>query len=1092
MKTKSKILLVSLILFLSAAINKVNAQLPAGSYAPDFTVTDQFGASHNLYSYLNEGYSVYLVVSVTLCPPCWNYHLSGAINNLYISHGPLGFPGVASNSTNDVMVIWLDNDINTTDDNMIGIGANTSGNWLNPSGNPILYPMVNLNSSQAAEITDNYQIDYWPSIFRICSNRFITQISQLNATALYANEQGCPSPANLSNDPALYPSSYIGENKACGSDSISTTVVIQNNGITPLTQCTIQISSSTETLTYNWSGNLDTYELDTVVVGYANLIGPDTLIVSIASEDENMANNHLLVPVQFATPSSSHIKMDILFDSFPDQLSWFIEDQQGVIVASKDYSNGPVISPFSSKTEHIYLPSLGCYTITFNDGGGDGITDWFSSFNPLDLIPSLIVSSINNDGTIFSTPVNNILFDLNGNPNYFFEYSITFNVLNSTVVPCGCTNSLACNFDPVAGCDDGSCYIVNGDCNDNNPNTYNDTYNSSCMCSGIPVYYGSVLSSSNNICPGLGEQLNILDTPLGIPIYDIQWYFKTGNHSAPTGASTSGWNIIPGATSASLTVDAFTGTRTYACYVTPNASYGISGNWMSGAEVLTYSSFTAQTIIGNPNIVPFTSYNYLVNPAPGHTFNWSVVNGAIASGQGTNVTSIIWGQNGPYQLTLTESDGTCTGSSYLFAVNNNCSISVSAASASTNTFCAGTTLQLQAATAATGITYQWYLNGTLIPNETNQNISVSSGGNYQVSINQNGCTAVSNIVSITELPSAIVPSILVEQANAGCAGGDVTLTVSGGNYTNLLWNNGLTANSISVNTSGDYSITAIDENGCAVSAGPVAVNFSILDPVPVCIVTVDQVSGKNNVVWEPITSDLINSYVILKETNVANEYAQIGTVAYGSNGLFEDVNSNPQVQANRYKLALIDTCGIQSSASSFHKTIHLTTNLGVGNNVNLIWSNYEGFDFGSYSIYRGTSPNTLNLLSTIASNLNSYTDVNPPAGETYYMIEVVGVSCDPSRTLVYSHSNILDTSVGVEDYLSTAISLYPNPSSSIINLQVNGVLLGEEYIVFDAVGKVIFKSKIQSTNEIIHLENFNNGNYFVKVNEVVKRFVVQH
>jgi hypothetical protein len=657
----------------------------------------------------------------------------------------------------------------------------------------------------------------------------------------------------------------------------------------------------------------------------------------------------------------------------------------------------------------------------------------------------------------------------------------------------GCSNSTACNFNPSAGCDDGSCYFINTSCNDNNANTMLDSYNSNCSCVGIPYSYGSLASSSNTICPEVSDfNISTNSAPTGITTYSLQWYFKTGNNAAPTGSNTSGWNIIPGATSASLTVDAFIGTRTYACYVTPDASYGISGNWMSGAKVHTYSSFAAQTIIGNPNITPFNAYNYIVNPIPGHTYNWTVTNGAVASGQGTNNVSIMWGQNGPYQLTLTESDGTCTGSSYLFAVNNNCSISVSAASASTNTFCAGTTLQLQAATSATGITYQWYLNGTLIPNETNQNISVSSGGNYQVSINQNGCTAVSNIVSITELPSAIIPSILVEQANAGCAGGDATLTVSGGNYTNLVWNNGLTANSISVNTSGDYSITAIDENGCAVSAGPVSVNFSILDPVPVCIVTVDQVTGKNNVVWEPITSDLINSYVILKETNVANEYAQIGTVAYGSNGLFEDVNSNPQVQANRYKLALIDTCGIQSSASSFHKTIHLSTNLGVGNNVNLIWSNYEGFDFGSYSIYRGTSPNTLNLLSTIASNLNSYTDVNPPAGETYYMIEVVGVSCDPQRTLVYSNSNILDTTVGIEDYTSTTISLYPNPAQTSITLQVNATLTGQEYVVFDAIGKVIYKNKIQSTNEIIQLENFNNGNYFVKVNEVVKRFVIQH
>jgi len=56
---------------------------------------------------------------------------------------------------------------------------------------------------------------------------------------------------------------------------------------------------------------------------------------------------------------------------------------------------------------------------------------------------------------------------------------------------------------------------------------------------------------------------------------------------------------------------------------------------------------------------------------------------------------------------------------------------------------------------------------------------------------------------------------------------------------------------------------------------------------------------------------------------------------------------------------------------------------------------------------------------------------------------------------------------------------------------VNTSLIGEEFIVFDAVGKVIYKNKIQSTNELIQLENFNNGNYFIKVNEAVKRFVVQ-
>jgi hypothetical protein len=780
-------------------------------------------------------------------------------------------------------------------------------------------------------------------------------------------------------------------------------------------------------------------------------------------------------------------------------------DQDGVGVLAQfrfpfdlifDLNGDLVISDMSNhKIKKISLGGWRIYPelpdgLIFNSTNGE-ISGTPTALSPLTNYTVIAVNTFGSDTTTFSLGVFDCLVPGCTEANAC-NYNSNAVCNDGTCIYAGCTNPLACNFNSTAGCDDGSCHFVSTTCDDGNSSTILDAFLSDCTCAGIPFDYGFVENTTNTICPEILSSLISINTaPTAISNYSLQWYFKTGNNAAPTGSNTSGWNLIPGATSSSLTVGAFTGTRTYTCFVTPDASYGISGNWMSGAKVLTYSSFAAQTIIGNPNITPFNAYNYIVNPIPGHTYNWTVSNGAIASGQGTNNVSIMWGQNGPYQLTLTESDGTCTSSSYLFAVNNSCSISVSAASATTNTFCAGTTLQLQAATAATGITYQWYLNGVLIPNETNQTISVSSGGNYQVSINQNGCTAVSNIVSINQLPSAIVPSILVEQANAGCAGGEATLTVSGGNYTNLVWNNGQTASTINVSTSGDFSITAIDENGCAVSAGPVSVNFSILDPVPVCIVTVDQVTGKNNVVWEPITSDLINSYVILKETNVANEYAQIGTVAYGSNGLFEDVNSNPQVQANRYKLALIDTCGIQSSASSFHKTIHLTTNLGVGNNVNLIWSNYEGFDFGSYSIYRGTSPNTLNLLSTIASNLNSYTDVNPPAGETYYMIEVEGVSCDPQRTLVYSNSNILDTTVGIEDYTSTTISLYPNPANAVIMLQVNNTLIGQEYVVFDAIGKVIYKNKIQSANEIIQLENFNNGNYFVKVNEEVKRFVVE-
>jgi hypothetical protein len=48
-------------------------------------------------------------------------------------------------------------------------------------------------------------------------------------------------------------------------------------------------------------------------------------------------------------------------------------------------------------------------------------------------------------------------------------------------------------------------------------------------------------------------------------------------------------------------------------------------------------------------------------------------------------------------------------------------------------------------------------------------------------------------------------------------------------------------------------------------------------------------------------------------------------------------------------------------------------------------------------------------------------------------------------------------------------------------LQVNNSLIGQEYVVFDAVGKVILKDKIASTLQTINTSELAGGNYIVKI-----------
>ena len=97
-----KTLLTLLVLAGISSANTSNAQLADGSIAPDWTLTDINGTSHNLYSLLDNGYSVVIDLNATWCGPCWSYHQAGELEDLWVNHGPAGQPGVSAGTTDDV------------------------------------------------------------------------------------------------------------------------------------------------------------------------------------------------------------------------------------------------------------------------------------------------------------------------------------------------------------------------------------------------------------------------------------------------------------------------------------------------------------------------------------------------------------------------------------------------------------------------------------------------------------------------------------------------------------------------------------------------------------------------------------------------------------------------------------------------------------------------------------------------------------------------------------------------------------------------------------------------------------------------------
>ena len=147
-------------------------QLPSGSIAPDFTVTDINGQTHNLYTLLNQGKTVYIDFFASWCSICWNYHNGPALKTIWQNYGPGG--------TNEAYVIAIEGDPSTNQSCLTGpSGCNgyTPGNWI--VGAP--YPLAS-----DATIGALYAVQFYPTIYMICpTTKKVYSVGTLNAAGLW-------------------------------------------------------------------------------------------------------------------------------------------------------------------------------------------------------------------------------------------------------------------------------------------------------------------------------------------------------------------------------------------------------------------------------------------------------------------------------------------------------------------------------------------------------------------------------------------------------------------------------------------------------------------------------------------------------------------------------------------------------------------------------------------------------------------------------------------------------------------------------------------------------------------------------------------
>ena len=330
-----------------------------------------------------------------------------------------------------------------------------------------------------------------------------------------------------------------------------------------------------------------------------------------------------------------------------------------------------------------------------------------------------------------------------------------------------------------------------------------------------------------------------------------------------------------------------------------------------------------------------------------------------------------------------------------------------------------------------------------------------AAGIYQATVTDaNACVAaITFSLGENGAPYVVIDSIKPE--HCGQNDGSVFISaISAVGITSYKWSNGSQLSDLSMVGAGNYSVIVSDINNCKSYVAAIVPQAKPVTP-QICVVTVGS-NLKNLIVWERQAGNSVVSYNIYKETISKDVYQLIGSKSGTQTGVFEDLNSDPLMRSYRYEISVVDQCNNESALSSSHKTMHMTQNVGYGSDrptVNLIWDEYQGINFGTTNIYRGPSIDSLQLIDAIPAGNFTYRDT-PPAGHFFYQVGMqLPYVCDPSTLksdsgpFSQSLSNMAEsqlTDIPVIDATTNLVSISPNPTSDVINVQITA-MTGQTY-----------------------------------------------
>jgi len=472
---------------------------------------------------------------------------------------------------------------------------------------------------------------------------------------------------------------------------------------------------------------------------------------------------------------------------------------------------------------------------------------------------------------------------------------------------------------------------------------------------------------------------------------------------------------------------------------------GLQGFHVDGT--LSENNATAGSLKFKNNIVAGYLTNLSLVRNTGSTFDmWTnfTSNSNDSTACSTNLLTLPYGVGGNYQTPdYRPIVGSAALSNVSFVDSYLAGRSIQApASNATVAYCQGDVATALTATASTGCTIVWYTQatgGAPIPTPTPTTAVAGSSTYYVAQQNANGYEGPRTMVTVTVNATPSTPVITASGSTSFCTGGNVVLTSSTpmGN----VWSNGANTAAITVTTSGSYTVTYTNANGCTATSVATVVNVNNA-PVPTVQASAIEACNGDTVTITASTSDtyLWSTGATTQSINVTSTTANVTvlvTNANACNGVGTSAPISITFNANPTAVGSFTTNG----------------NVATFANTSTGATSYS-WDFGDMTN------------SSAAAPIHAY------AANGSYTVTLTAINGNCSDVTTFN----VNIAVSLDELPGVALSLVPNPATTSFNVALTGASL-ELVTVIDAFGRTI----LNSTEATINLNQVANGMYNVVV-----------